>query len=183
MGAQPSRTYGGGVSWFIGAPLTLAASDARLVPQDAGAVALTATDRHVTLVFLGSVPEDVALRAWQAVPALDVPAEVSAWRWARFGKSALALELSDGTGRLETAATACRHATRAHVDVRVPSAFRPHVTMARVPRRSRPPSAAALAAWPLPTQPLTVGPVTLFRSTGQPTGDRYEVVAQQTGAD
>jgi 2'-5' RNA ligase len=171
------------VSWFVGAPVTLAAGDDPLVPADAGVRATRPGDRHVTLLFLGRLPDDTAHRVWRSIPRLLLPVEVRALRWERFGRSALALELSDDAGLLEAAAGQCHDAAADLVaDLRRPSPLRPHVTMARVPRRGRPPTARDLGGWPLPARPLQVGRPTLFRSNPQSTGDRYEVVEQQTGA-
>jgi 2'-5' RNA ligase len=167
--------------WFVGAPLTFAADDDALVPPDADAVAIGQRDRHVTLVFLGRLPEEVALEVWRALPALHLPATVRALRWDRFGRSALALELSDDDGLLAAAADCCHDAAAQVVDLQGHPVDRPHVTMARVPRRARPPSARTLAAWPLPSHPLAVGAPTLYRTHPQraPDGDRYALVAQQ----
>jgi 2'-5' RNA ligase len=169
------------VVWFVGAPLTFAADDEPLVPADADVRATRPADRHVTLVFLGSVPEETARRVWQSIPPLELPADVRGLRWDRFGRSALALELSDDDGLLEAAAASCHDAAIAVVeDIRRPEVFRPHVTMARVPRRGRPPSTGGLRGWPVPSSALQVGRPTLFRSNPQPTGDRYDVVEQQS---
>ncbi len=168
--------------WFVGAPVRFAADDEPLLPADAGLRATRPGDRHVTLVFLGRVPDETALQVWHSIPPLTPPVHVHALRWERFGPSALALELSDDGGLLAAAAERCHDAAaHAAVDVRRPAAFRPHVTLARVPRRGRPPTARDLQGWPLPSRPLQVGPPTLFRSAPRSDGDRYEVIEQQTG--
>lgn len=165
--------------WFIGAPLAFEVADAELVPPDAEVVPVRPGDRHVTLVFLGGVPDDSALSIWRSLPDLRLPAEVRALGWARFGQSALALELSDEHGLLTVAAGRCDSAATAVVELQRHPHYRPHVTMARTPRRSRPPSARALAGWPMPSQPIAVGAPTLYRTKPQPGSDRYERVAQQ----
>lgn len=167
--------------WFVGAPLHFATGDDALVPTDADVDVepIRPGDRHVTLVFLGRVPDDTALQVWRAVPPLRLPSELRAVRWARFGRSALALELSDDDGLLASAAGLCEGAAEPLVALQRHPVYRPHVTMARVPRRSRPPSTRALEDWPLPAAPIAVGAPTLYRSNPQPTGDRYELVAQQ----
>jgi 2'-5' RNA ligase len=168
------------VVWFVGAPVAFAADDP-LVPADADVRATRPADRHVTLVFLGRVPGDTARRVWRSIPPLRLPVEVHARRWERFGRSALALELSDDDGLLEAAAARCHdEAADVVVDLGRPAVFRPHVTMARVPRRGRPPSGRELRSWPVPSSALPVGRPTLFRTNPQSTGDRYEVVDQQT---
>ena len=166
--------------WFVGAPVTFAADDEPLVPSDADVRATRPADRHVTLVFLGRVPDDTAHRVWRSLPTLRLPVEVHALRWDRFGRSALALRLSDDDGRLEAAAALCHDAAGdIVVDLRRPAVFRPHVTLARVPRRGRPPPERVLSSWPVPSSALQVGRPTLFRSNPRSTGDRYEVVEQQ----
>jgi 2'-5' RNA ligase len=170
------------VVWFVGAPVTFAADDEPLVPADADVRAIGSADRHVTLVFLGRVPDDTARRVWQSIAPLELPVEVQALRWERFGRSALALELSDGDGLLEAAAALCHDAAAdVGIEVRRPAVFRPHVTMARVPRRGRPPRERDLRGWPVPSSALRVGRLTLFHSNPQSTGDRYDVVEQQPG--
>jgi 2'-5' RNA ligase len=170
------------VSWFVGARVVFAVEDEVLVPSDAGLRPVGAADRHVTLLFLGSVPEDTARRVWRSIPPLRLPAEVHARRWQRFGRSALALELADDDGLLEAAAEQChRAAAEVVTDLERPAVFRPHVTLARVPRRGRAPSARRLGDWPMPARALSVVPPALFRSNPQPTGDRYEGVEQQPG--
>jgi 2'-5' RNA ligase len=133
-------------------------------------------DRHVTLVFLGRVAEDTARRVWAALPTMTLPHERRALAWERFGRTAIALELADDDGLLEAAADACREASTGVDEGRPPERFRPHVTMARVARRARPPSPRALARWQLPAEPLRVGALTLFRAAQQSSGDRYEQV-------
>lgn len=165
--------------WFVGAPLAFEVADVELVPPDAEVVPVRPGDRHVTLVFLGGVPDDSALHVWRSLPDLRLPTEVRALGWARFGQSALALELADEQGLLAVAADHCDSAAAAVVELRRHPHYRPHVTMARTPRRSRPPSARALAGWPVPPQPITVGAPTLYRTKPKSAGDRYEVVAQQ----
>jgi 2'-5' RNA ligase len=166
--------------WFVGVPVTFAADDEPLVPADADVRALRPADRHVTLVFLGRVPDGAARRVWRSLPTLRLPVEVHALGWDRFGRSAVALGLSDDDGLLEAAATLCHDAAGdVVVDRRRPAVFRPHVTMARAPRRGRPPTERDLRRWPVPSSALQVGRPTLFRSNPRSTGDRYEVVEQQ----
>ena len=165
--------------WFIGTPVALPPGDPDPVPSEAHVRPLLPPDRHVTVVFLGNVPDDTAQAGWQALPELSLPAEASAQRWARFGRSALALELADDDGRWEDAAVTAVEAVTSLVTVRSPSPFRPHVTMARVPRRAKPPTASALARWALPIQPLRVGPLTLFHSAPSGSERRYVAVEQR----
>ena len=164
--------------WFIGAPVSLAADEGEVVPAGAGLVVTRSGDRHLTLVFLGRVPDADVLATWAAVPELGLPSTVDARRWERFGRSAIALVVSDDE-LLDAAAAMCHDAAEGLIHLRRPSPFRPHVTMARVPRRARAPTSRALRDWPLPARPIELGTLTLFRSRTEPTGDRYERVMQR----
>jgi 2'-5' RNA ligase len=163
------------MSWFIGVPMSFGADEVAL-PPGRDLRATRPADRHLTLAFLGGVQEGVALAVWRNVPTLELPTSVRAIAWERFGKSAIALEVSDDDQRLEGAAGACHDAAQGLAEVRRPSPFRAHVTMARVPRRGRAPAVSALRTWPLPEGALPLGALTLFRSSGVPAGDRYVVV-------
>lgn len=165
--------------WFVGAPVTFAADDDQLVPPEAGINPVRPGDRHVTLVFLGGAPDSAAAQIWRSLPVLRLPSGVRALRWARFGATALALELSDDDELLAAAAARCEGAAEPVVDLQRHPAYRPHVTMARVTRRSRPPDARTLEGWPLPGGPIAVGALTLYRTKPQRDGDRYEIVAEQ----
>jgi 2'-5' RNA ligase len=156
--------------WFVGAPVALV--DERELPPLPGEVRWTSVaDRHLTLRYLGRVDDDIAMSAWRAMPALDLPPTASVLRWARFGRSALALVLDDPDGRLAAAAAT------AHPDA--PPPYRPHVTLGRIPRRERPPSPTAIARWPLPADVMRVGAPTLFRTRPPGDGDRYEPVVER----
>lgn len=166
--------------WFVGAPASLAAED--VVPPAAGLRLTRPVDRHLTLVYLGHVPADVARRVWDALPRLALPAVATGLRWERFGRSAIALVLADDDGSLRRAADRCVTVADAAVaSFRPPTEFRPHLTVGRVRKGARPPARRAMAGWPLPPGPLGLGPVTLFRSRDatDPAPERYERVAQQ----
>ena len=134
----------------------------------------------MTLLFLGRRPEDAVRSLWASLPSLGVPEQARAVGWERFGRRALALALADDDGRWRTAAgEAAAIAAQQLPDLAVPADFRPHVTVGRLPKAARPPTSHVMGRWPVPTGPLGVGPPALFRSRDDPTGDRYEVVAQQ----
>jgi 2'-5' RNA ligase len=166
--------------WFVGTPLQVTGDDDGVVPSDVDLRVVRPADRHLTLVYLGPVPEPTAHAIWASIPPLPVPTEVRAVRWERLGKSAVALELTDDDGRLAAAAGVCHEAAAKVIDIEPPRVFRPHLTMARVPRRVRPPTNGVLGEWPVPSGPIAVGRPTLFRSNPQSAGDRYEVVDQQS---
>ncbi len=164
--------------WFIGAPVSLA-GDPDVVPSNTELRLTRPGDQHLTLVFLGRIPVETAMDCWSALPQLALPPQTRPRRWERFGRSAIALVVSDDDGLLRSAAEAGHDAVASLVELSRPSVFRPHVTMARVPRRARPPTAKVLQEWPVPSVPLDVGRTTLFRSTTGGSGDRYEVVEEQ----
>ena len=167
------------MSWFIGVPVALHPDGSELPPAEPGLVALAPSDRHVTLAFLGRAPDDDVRAVWSAVPRVVLPCELDALRWERFGRSALALVVSDVDRRLEAAAEACHRAADGVIQTKRPTPFRPHVTMARVPRRAHAPSASALRGWTVPARALSAGPLTLFRSATDGRAGRYEVVDER----
>lgn len=137
-------------------------------------------DRHLTLVFLGRMPREHVLRFWESLPPLTLPDHGRPVRWELMGRRALALTLADDDGHLGVAADACfEAAAEQRIELRRPDRFRPHVTLARVPKRRKPPTPQVLRDWPVPPGPVCVGPPTLFRSREDTTGDRYEIVEQQ----
>lgn len=137
-------------------------------------------DRHLTLVFLGRMPREQVLLFWQSLPPLTLPDHARPVQWELMGRRALALTLADDDGRLGAAADACYEvAAEQWIELRRSDRFRPHVTLARVPKRRRPPTQRVLGDWPVPPGPVYVGPPTLFRSREDTTGDRYEIVEQQ----
>ena len=166
--------------WFLGAPVTFHEDPVRTVPADLQVRPTRPADRHVTLLFLGRVPDDAVQNLWGSLPSLGLPDRAGAVGWERFGRRALALALADADERWRTAAgVAAAIASEQLPDLAVPVDFRPHVTLGRLPKAGRPPTPHAMRRWPVPATPLVVGPPTLFRSRDDPTGDRYEVVAQQ----
>jgi 2'-5' RNA ligase len=168
--------------WFVGAPVSFAGDPLLAVPAGVEVVATRPADRHVTLVFLGRVPQESALDLWAALPPLTVPEHVGAVAWERFGRNAIALSVADDDDQLRAATDLCLDVAVAQLtDLTRPAGFRPHVTLGRIRKRARPPTPAALRGWPVPADPLHVGPPTLFRSRGRADGDRYEVVARQDG--
>jgi 2'-5' RNA ligase len=164
--------------WFVGAPVSFGDEAGELVPVDADVVATRPADRHVTFAFLGQVEPEIVEQYWSSLPTLDLPRHVHPRRWERFGRSAIALTLADDD-LLTAAADACHHAARGLIELRPSDAFRPHVTLARVRRRARPPSSQALRRWFLPRGAIEMGRLTLFRSRAEAHDDRYEHVAQQ----
>lgn len=165
--------------WFVGAPVSLEGALDGAFSRDESIALTSPGDRHVTLLYLGRVPSDSALRVWRSLPPLSLPARVRPRRWELFGRRAVALSLADDDGRLRTAAEACVAVAEGRLpSFRRPSELRPHVTLGRVRKDAVPPTPAAMRAWSVPTAPVGLGPLTLFRLRDAPTGDRYEVVEQ-----
>ena len=152
------------------------------MPDHAGLSATRVADRHVTLAFLGPVPDDDVSRCWASLPRLALPAAAAPTGWARFGRSAIVVTLADDDRQLIAAMDACHDAAAEVFDLRRPAEQRPHVTLARVRRRAKAPRPHVLRGWDVPAGPVEVGRVTLFRSRPSGSGDRYEVVEQQTPA-
>jgi RNA 2',3'-cyclic 3'-phosphodiesterase len=144
--------------------------DLRLVDRDA---------LHVTLVFLGHLPEEeierIAALVRDAVPAGDPPllrakglAAVPPRRPRLF-----ALDLEDHGGRagaVQAAVSDALEAAGLYEPEKRP--FWPHVTLARVKKNARAPERIAAPA--APADPWTGAAVTLYRSRLSPQGARYE---------
>jgi 2'-5' RNA ligase len=133
---------------------------------------------HLTLVFIGSRPEDEG-------PAIaeTVARSVAGLRAARLRAVAVkpvpprrprlfALDLADDGGRAAMVQASVAGALEAE-GVYEPErrSFWPHVTLARVRRGER---AAPLEAEPPPGDAFDAGEVTLYRSRLSPRGARYE---------
>jgi RNA 2',3'-cyclic 3'-phosphodiesterase len=138
---------------------------------------------HVTLVFLGYLPEKeigrVTSTAFEAVEGLAVPRlavrEVRAVppRDPRL----FALDLADEDGRataVQQAASDALAAARLYKPEKRP--FWPHVTLARVKRGER--RVPPLDSGGLPTDAFDAADVTLYRSHLSPRGARYEALEQ-----
>jgi len=168
--------------WFVGTPVSFADDPLLAVPAGVELVATRPADRHVTLVFLGRMPQESALDLWDALPPLTVPEHVGAVAWERFGRNAIALSVADGDDQLRAATDLCLGVAVAQLtDFTRPAGFRPHVTLGRIRKRAHPPTPAAMRGWTVPAELIQVGLPTLFRSRGRADGDRFEVVARQEG--
>lgn len=133
---------------------------------------------HVTLVFLGHLPEDAVGRIGglvrAAVPEIEAPILVAREvkpvppRRARL----FALDLDDEGGRagaIQAAVSDALEAARLYEPERRP--FWPHITLARVPKGAR--AKPAPDASP-PNEPWRAEAVTLYRSRLGRGGARYE---------
>ncbi len=134
---------------------------------------------HVTLVFLGYLPEkkleQTVAAAFEGVQ--DLPAPRLAVQDVRpvppREPRLFAFDLSDEEARattLQAAASEALAAARLYRPEKRP--FWPHVTFARVKRGVR--RAPPVQADELPGNPFTAGQVTLYRSHLSPRGARYE---------
>jgi RNA 2',3'-cyclic 3'-phosphodiesterase len=134
---------------------------------------------HVTLVFLGYLPEkEIPRTASTAFEALDglsapvlTPGEVRPVP--RRSPRLFALDLEDEDGRagaVQAAASEALATARLYRPEKRP--FWPHITFARVKRGERRP--LPVEAPPLPAKPFEAVDVTLYRSHLSPRGARYE---------
>lgn len=137
-----------------------------------------ADNLHLTLAFLGSRSQEQADAVGALLPALAGPLgemTTAGALWLpprRPGVLTVALEASGRLPALHAALVAgLEEAIGFESEAR---AFRPHVTVGRVPRnvRLRPPSLAAP-----PKLTFAAPSMTLYRSRTQPAGARYEPVA------
>jgi len=169
--------------WFVGAPVSLDIGVDEAVLRAAAVVPTRPGDRHLTLTFLGREPAEDVLRLWRRLPPLSLPDQVRPLGWEVFGRRSVAVSLADPSGRLRGAAHACFDvADEQLTDFQRPPELRPHVTLGRVRRAATAPSATTMGAWPLPAEPVALGPPTLYRVADEQGGDRYEIVEQQPPA-
>jgi len=140
---------------------------------------------HVTLVFLGYLPEkEIGTAASTAFEALDgLRAPRLAVRKVRPVPSRdprlFAVDLADEDDRataVHQAASAALAAARLYRPEKRP--FWPHITFARVKRGER--RAPGLDSGGLPTAPFVATDVTLYRSHLSPRGARYEALERVT---
>jgi RNA 2',3'-cyclic 3'-phosphodiesterase len=136
---------------------------------------------HVTLVFLGYLPEReiarVASTAFEPLGALRAPTlAVRELRGVPPRSPRLfALDLADEGERasaLQGAAAGALGAARLYRPEKRP--FWPHITIARLKRGERRP--APLESPPAPQEPFRAAVVTLYRSHLSPRGARYEAL-------
>jgi 2'-5' RNA ligase len=145
---------------------------------------------HVTLRFLGEVPEEgipqiVTLLAdvTSLTSCFDLTLSGVAVRPRPRAASMLWAEFSDGTAGITALAERLAFALASDGDGRPDHPFNPHVTLVRA-RRPRPVALDALAAaatvieaTPAPERSMSVTEVTLYSSTLTPRGSRYEALA------
>ena len=134
---------------------------------------------HVTLVFLGYLPEKqivtVARTAFEGLAGLEAPALTVRGVKPVPPRSPrlFALDLSDEGGRavaVQAAASEALEAARFYKPEKRP--FWPHVTFARVKRGV--PRAEAIEAEPPALKPFEARQITLYRSILRPQGALYE---------
>ena len=138
------------------------APEARWVPEER---------LHVTLKFMASIEESLTpaiAAALERLAAMDRPlrarvAGVTAFPSVRRAL-AVVLLLDDADGRIAALAADLEERLASHGVAREPRALRPHVTVARLKRRSRVDGWLARAA-PL-DEPLALTGLTLYRSDG-----------------
>lgn len=149
--------------------------EGRPVPRD---------NLHLTLVFLGDQPEAALLALDEALHGLARPQLrlrlTGPQVFNRSGVIAAAAVPDPGLVALHTRLRGLCHVA----GITLPRArFRPHVTIARLPRRPAPGAEAALARWLAaragPGAPdWAVDAVTLYRSTLTPEGALHQALAR-----
>jgi 2'-5' RNA ligase len=133
---------------------------------------------HLTLAFLGEVERVDAVVA-TVLPLAAPVGDLAARRPVLLGRgSALAVELTDGDGACAALARRVGKALAAaglHTPER--RRFRPHVTVARVPRGAPVPPVRELAPLPEAARaPFAATALTVFSSALSPRGARYTAV-------
>lgn len=189
-------------NWFIGFPVAATPWLADLEPAPRGARLFAAEDVHLTLVFLGPVGRDAAMRAWELASGLEKDAwSMSPGPLAPFGNprrpSAWSVEPSPRLPGLEAFMAAHRERlfdaaglADAARDRRTP---RPHATLARPKRSAGPAEHAALRAWAerqrIASVPVEIGRLALYTWAEHRAGQRlhgadedrlFQIVAEQT---
>lgn len=189
-------------NWFIGFPVAARPWLADLEPVPRGARIFAADDVHLTLVFLGAVSRDAAMRAWELASRLDKSVwSMSPGPLAPFGNprrpSAWSVEPSPRLPELEAFMGA--HRDRLFEAASVPEAARdrraprPHATLARPMRSAGPAEHASLRAWAerqrVVTVPVEIGRLALYTWAEHRAGPRlrgadedrlFQIVAEQT---
>lgn len=171
-----------GPNWFIGLPVDAGELPAGLMASiPPGLRRFHPDDLHLTVAFLGAVGPEAARAAWALVGDIDAgPLRAQTGRLAAFGRpgrpSAYGLELGAGRDSLAAFIGAWRDPLRAAAGVGAEErAVRPHVTVARPPRRGGQAIRARAAAW-LDTQPapatITLARIALY--TRAPPGEERQ---------
>lgn len=164
-------------NWFIGLPVDAAELPAGLVASiPPGLRRFHADDLHVTVAFLGPVDPEAARAAWARAADIDAgPLRVQTGALAGFGRparpSAYGLELGPGGDALAELIGRWRDPLRAAAGVGPEGrAVRPHVTLARPPRRGGRTIRARADAWLARTAPapatLTFARIALYTRAG-----------------
>ena len=179
-------------NWFIAVPITDTGwLGPLLADAPPGVRRFVPADLHMTVAFLGACAPEAAHAAWETCAGLALPSAVAS---ARLGElvpmggrrrpSAYALSVSDPAGAAAALIAAWRdpllEAAGAPPDHRPP---RPHVTVARPPRRASDAVYAQGAAWlqaqPPLSQPVVLSQVALYTWSADRRGRLFDIVAQR----
>lgn len=176
MPSDSARGPRDSANWFIGFPVAAKVWLADLEPVPRGARLFAAEDVHLTLVFLGAVGRDAAMRAWEVASRLERrppwtmtpgplepfgnPRRPSAWSVEPSPRlPGLEAFMGEHRERLFDAAEVAQSAR----DRRPP---RPHATLARPLRSAGPAEHAALRAWAerqrVAAVPVVIGRLALY---------------------
>ena len=139
-------------NWFIGLPVTPGAWFERVGEPPPGVTRFHPGDLHLTIAFLGAVPEEAARAGWAALawnlPACDVVLGPVVPMGSSRRPSAFSALLEDGRAAVEAAMGAsrgaCFAAAGARPEERAPKA---HLTVARPSRKASDRERRAGEAW------------------------------------
>lgn len=130
-------------NWFLGLPVSAAELPAAMLDRlPPGLIRLHPGDLHLTVAFLGAIGERRARRAWEAAQCIEADlrrvttgAPVALGTPAR--PSVVALEIDHGRERVAEMITQWRNHLRQAAGVPEETRpVRPHITIARLPRRA-----------------------------------------------
>jgi RNA 2',3'-cyclic 3'-phosphodiesterase len=170
---------------FVALDLPASAREALALPPVPSLRPVAADALHVTLAFLGHLPESsiasVEEAAFSGLEGLAAPRlSLTAWKGVPPRRPRLfAVDLSDEDGRCAALAAAVQGgliASSLYEPEKRP--FWPHVTVARVRAREKPPRVDSLPD--LPDMTFAATDVVLYRSRLARSGARYEVLARRS---
>lgn len=177
-------------NWFIGFPVDPGSwYDKVITNLPAGIKCFEAEDLHITFAFLGPVAEQRALRAWQKGLTLPIrPVAYTLGPMAPFGNpkrpSAYAFTLDKGRAAvvdyMQRHANALLEIAGKEAEARPP---RPHITVARPPRKASSDLRAAGMAWlesiDPPADLLCIDQMALYTWADDRKARQFKIVARR----
>jgi 2'-5' RNA ligase len=174
-------------NWFIGLPFEAGAWLDALPPHPAGVRRLAEADLHLTVAFLGDVPEDAARAAWAATTWADGPIDVTLTRVVTMGPprrwSALSALLVRGRESVEASITASRPAAYTAAGARPDDrTAKAHLTIARPKRSATNDERSAALAWAeglaLPRDVFVLDRIALYTWAEDRASSLYRIVEE-----